>query len=110
MRKRVRKKAVAQAAQHGDEPPGQPHDVVRIFDRSGEVVFERDWGSSRPDAMDHEARIVEDLLRLDVLSFRAKYGIEAPAEDAGQTLERTPERTLEPQPPDTEDPPALGAS
>ena len=82
MRKRRRKKASQAAASLGQPEPEQPHDVVRIYDRSGGVVFSRDWGSSRPEAIAHEARIVEDLLHLDVHSFRSRYGIIAPDADA----------------------------
>jgi hypothetical protein len=89
MRKRQRKKATATAAELGQPAPEPPHDVVRIFDRSGEIVFERDWGTSRPEAMDHEARIVDDLLHLDVLTFRAKYGISSPGGGA-VTLDAQP--------------------
>ena len=31
--------------------------------------------------MAHEARVIEDLLHLDVLTFRAKYGIPTPEEE-----------------------------
>ena len=85
MRKRQRKKASQAAAAIGQPGPEQPHDVVRIFDRAGDVVLERDWGTSRPEAIAHEARIVDDLLHLDVLSFRARYGIESPDADAPAT-------------------------
>jgi len=78
MRKGQRRKATKQAIEHGDPVPLEPHDVVRIYDRAGEVVFEQDWGSNRSDAMAHEARIVEDLLHLDLATFCAKYGIDAP--------------------------------
>ncbi|MGH2725932.1 MAG: hypothetical protein ACRDKS_03045, partial [Actinomycetota bacterium] len=64
------------------------HDVVRILDREGAIVNERDWGQNRDAAAAEEARIVEDLLSLDVVQFRAKYGIVAghtiePVEDDG---------------------------
>ncbi len=78
MRKGPRKKATKQAIEHGEPVPSEPHDVVRIYDREGEVVFSQDWGSNRPDSMAHEARIVDDLLKLDVLIFCAKYGIAEP--------------------------------
>lgn len=80
MRKRQRRKATEAAIQHGDAPPGMPDDVVRIYDRDGEVVFEQGWGDRRADALAHEAQIVDDLLKLDVLVFAAKYGIADPPE------------------------------
>jgi hypothetical protein len=78
MRKRQRKKATEMAIEHGDPVPESPEDVVRILDRAGEVVFERDWGKNRPDAMAQEAQIVSDLLNLEVGVFRSKYGIPQP--------------------------------
>lgn len=75
MRKRQRRKATVQAIQFGDPVPDDPHDVVRIYDRAGTVVFEQDWGTNRAGALAHEARIVEDLLHLDTASFRGRYGI-----------------------------------
>lgn len=78
MSKRKRRRAAAQAAQFGDPTPEEPNDVVRIFDRQGRVVLERDWGRDRPSAMTQEGQIVDDLLRLDVLKFRAKWGIPSP--------------------------------
>jgi hypothetical protein len=75
MRKRQRRKATEMAIEHGDPVPQDPHDVIRIYDRSGEIVFEQDWGTNRAGAMAHEARIIDDLLHLDVASFRARYGI-----------------------------------
>jgi hypothetical protein len=86
MRNRQRKKAIDQAIEHGEPPPELPRDFVRIYDRAGEVVFEQDWGSERSSAMAHEARIIDDLLHLDVLVFCGKYTIEAP-------------KLLEPKPP-----------
>lgn len=78
MRKGQRRKATKLAIEHGDPVPLQPSDVVRIFDRDGEVVLEQNWGDNRSNAMTHEAQIVDDLLHLDVLSFCGKYGIDAP--------------------------------
>jgi len=78
MRSRQRKKATQQAIEHGDPPPELPRDFVRIYNRAGEVVFEQDWGSERSSAMAHEARIIDDLLQLDVLIFCGKYAIEVP--------------------------------
>ncbi len=75
MRKRHRKKLTEQAIQFGDPVPDDPHDVVRIYDRSGAIAFEQDWGTNRSGAMAHEARIIDDLLHLDVVAFRARYGI-----------------------------------
>jgi hypothetical protein len=75
MRKRQRRKATEQAIQFGDPVPDDPHDVVRIYDREGNVAFEQDWGTNRSGALAHEARIVDDLLKLDALQFRARYGI-----------------------------------
>jgi len=78
MRKRQRRKAAEQAIFHGGPVPEPPDDVVRIFDRTGEVVFEREWGADRTQAVAQEAQIIDDLLHLDVLAFRARYGIETP--------------------------------
>jgi len=78
MRSRQRKKATQQAIEHGDPPPELPRDFVRIYNRAGEVVFEQDWGSERSSAMAHEARIIDDLLKLDVLIFCGKYAIDVP--------------------------------
>ena len=75
MRKRVRKKATELAIQFGDPVPDEPHDVVRIYDRSGDIAFEQDWGTNRAGAIAQEARIIDDLLHLDVMAFRARYGI-----------------------------------
>ena len=75
MRKRQRRKATAQAIEFGDPVPDEPHDVVRVYDRGGGIAFEQDWGTNRPGAMAQEARIIDDLLHLDVHSFRARYGI-----------------------------------
>src|SRR5438876_637642 len=75
MRKSARRRATADAIEHGDPVPGEPHDVVRIYDREGNVVYERDWGAGRPNAAAQEGQIVDDLLHLEVNVFRAKYGI-----------------------------------
>lgn len=75
MRKRVRRKATELAIQFGDPVPDEPHDVVRIHDREGAVVFEQDWATNRSGALEQEAQIIDDLLHLDVLSFRGRYGI-----------------------------------
>lgn len=75
MRKRQRRKATEHAIQFGDPVPDDPHDVVRIYDRAGNVAFEQDWGANRPGALAQEAKIVDDLLTLDVMQFRARYGI-----------------------------------
>jgi hypothetical protein len=79
MRKAQRRKATKQAIEHGEPIPLDPSDVVRIYDRDGEVVFEQDWGTNRSSAMAHEAQIVDDLLHLDVFMFCGKYGIITPA-------------------------------
>lgn len=76
--KRKLRKLAEEAARYGDPIPDQAHDVVRIYDREGNVVMERDWGSNRQAALDEEARIVEDLLTLDVVRFRSRYGIVVP--------------------------------
>jgi len=103
MRKGPRKKATKLAIEHGDQVPEPPRDIVRIYNRQGEVVFEHDWGNERSDAMAHEARIIDDLLHLDVMNFCAKYGIDAtdlpapapdtvatdPAEDPAERSEPT---------------------
>ena len=88
MRKRVRKKAVEQAIQFGDPVPDEPHDVVRIYDRAGNIAFEQDWATNRSGAMTQEARIIDDLLHLDVMSFRARYGIAEPDVDESPTRGR----------------------
>ena len=75
MRKRQRKKATELSIQFGDPVPDDPHDVVRIYDRAGAIAFEQDWGTNRSGAMSQEARIIDDLLHLDVVTFRARYGI-----------------------------------
>ena len=80
MRKTQRRKATAQAIQFGDPVPEDPHDVVRIYDRAGAIAFEQDWGTNRSGALALEARIIDDLLHLDVFSFRARYGIEGDTE------------------------------
>lgn len=82
MSKRKRKKAAEQAVKFGDPTPGESHDIIRVFDRDANVVYERDWGRDRPSAMAQEAQIVDDLLRMDVNLFRAKWGIalRAPAD------------------------------
>jgi hypothetical protein len=87
MRKRVRRKATELAIQFGDPVPDEPHDVVRIYDRAGVVVFEQDWATNRAGALEQEARIIDDLLKLDVLSFRGRYGISA------ETAAAPPRRT-----------------
>lgn len=79
MSKRKRKKAAEQAVKFGDPTPEEPHDIIRMFDRDGTVVYERDWGRDRPSAMAQEAQIVDDLLRMNVNLFRAKWGIPLPA-------------------------------
>ena len=91
MRKRQRKKATEVALQFGDPVPDDPHDVVRIYDRAGEIAFEQDWGTNRSGALAQEARIIDDLLHLDVFSFRARYGI------AGDTEEPPPEKPARPR-------------
>lgn len=78
MRKRSRKKATEHAIQHGDPVPELPQDVVRIYDRDGELVYEQNWGDRRSEAMAHEAQIVDDLLKLDIIRFAGKYGIVLP--------------------------------
>ncbi|MFY9585864.1 MAG: hypothetical protein WAT66_00255 [Actinomycetota bacterium] len=83
MRKRQRRKATEVAIQYGDPVPDDPNDVVRIYDRSGAIAFEQDWGTNRAGAMTQEARVIDDLLHLDVFSFRTRYGI------AGDTEEPT---------------------
>jgi hypothetical protein len=76
--KRKRLLAKAREADLTPEPPGPANDVIRIFDRSGEVVAERLWGEDRSGALDDEHQIVSDLLAMDVFAFRAKYGIASP--------------------------------
>jgi hypothetical protein len=78
MRERQRRKATEAAIEHGDPVPDLPNDVVRIYDREGEMVYEQIWGNRRSEAMAHEAQIVDDLLKLDVVRFAAKYGIADP--------------------------------
>lgn len=99
MRKRQRRKATEQAIQQGDTPPGPPQDVVRIYDREGEVVFEQQWGDRRSDALAHEAQIVDDLLHLDVLVFAAKYSItdlpDIPVEPEPEKDAETPAEALD---------------
>ncbi|HJR18281.1 MAG TPA: hypothetical protein VJ922_01045 [Actinomycetota bacterium] len=73
--KRKLRRIAQEAAKHGDPVPEESHDVVRIVDREGVVVMERDWGHNRQAAIEEEARIVEDLLHLDVARFRTRYGI-----------------------------------
>jgi hypothetical protein len=90
MRSRQRKKATEQAIEHGDPPPELPRDFVRIYDRSGEVVFEQDWGSERSSAMAQEARIIDDLLHLDVVVFCGKYAIDVPEVPAPAPPESPP--------------------
>ena len=88
MRKRQRRKATEQAISHGDPVPEVNDDVVRIIDRDGGVVFEQEWGANRSGAMAQEGQIIDDLLKMDVVVFRSKYGIPqsdviGPAPDAG---------------------------
>lgn len=82
--KRKMRKIAEVAARHGDPVPEESNDVIRVIDREGVVVLERDFGRNRDAAIDEEARIVEDLLKLDVARFRTRYGItveaDAPAE------------------------------
>lgn len=73
--RRKLRRIAEQAAKYGDPIPTQSHDVVRILDREGVIVMERDWGGNRDAAIEEEARIVDDLLYLEVVQFRAKYGI-----------------------------------
>lgn len=75
--------------------PVESHDVIRIYDRAGTVVFERDWGGNRPAALQEEARIVDDLLRLDLLSFRARYLLSMEDPPAGFSPESGPEGNAE---------------
>lgn len=49
-------------------------DLVRIFDREGNVVWHREF-HRRPDGVRREHQILDDLLTLDVAGFRRKYGI-----------------------------------
>lgn len=55
-------------------PARSAHDLVRIFNRAGAVVFEREWSDRRGGAR-QENDIIEDLLHLEVGAFRAKWGI-----------------------------------
>jgi len=89
MRKRQRRKATEMAITLGDPVPDEPHDVVRVYDRSGAVVFEQDWGTNRSGAMAQEARIIDDLLHLDVFSFRGRYGIAEPEAAPASRRSRT---------------------
>jgi hypothetical protein len=91
MRKRVRKKATELAIQFGEPVPDEPHDVVRIYDRGGAVAFEQDWATNRAGAIAQEARIIDDLLHLDVFTFRARYGI------AGDEAESRPAKATRPR-------------
>jgi hypothetical protein len=95
MSRRKRRRATELAARFGDPVPEEPHDVVRILDREGRVVFEHHWGRDRPGAAAMEARIVDDLLRLDVRSFRARWAIPPPEEaeerGAGPPPDRPPD-------------------
>ena len=97
MRKRQRKKATEQAISHGDPVPEMNHDVVRILDRDGAAVFEQDWGENRSGAMAQESQIVDDLLKMDVVVFRSKYGIaqsgDDVAGDASPTATQQPPHT-----------------
>jgi hypothetical protein len=95
MRSRQRRKATELAIEHGEAPPELPRDFVRIYDRAGEVVFQQDWGSERSSAMAHEARIIDDLLHLDVVVFCGKYAIEMP-----ELLEPAPPATSAEIPPE----------
>ncbi len=73
--RRKLRRIAEQAARFGDPLPQEAHDVVRVYDRDGAIVMQRDWGQNRDAAIAAEAGIVEDLLHLDVVRFRAKYGI-----------------------------------
>lgn len=73
--RRKLRRIAEQAAELGFPIPEESHDVVRILDREGRIVMERDWGANRQAAVEEEARIVEDLLHLNVIHFRARYGI-----------------------------------
>ena len=81
--KRKLRKIAQDAAKHGDPVPEQSNDVIRILDRDGVVVMERDFGKNREAAIQEETRIVEDLLDLDVARFRTRYGITAGVAAAG---------------------------
>jgi hypothetical protein len=108
MRSRQRRKATELAIEHGDPPPELPRDFVRIYNRAGEVVFEQDWGSERSSAMAHEARIIDDLLHLDVVVFCGKYAIDVP-----ELLEPAPSQTspeIAQEPGDAAEPEAPGRS
>jgi hypothetical protein len=76
---RRRRRARGSSGDPDPFPDVEPSDVLRLYDRSGRVVFERDWGSDRAGAGAQEARIVEDLLHLDIVAFRFRYDIEDPA-------------------------------
>jgi len=91
MRRRQRKKATDLAIQFGDPVPDDPHDVVRVYARDGAIAFEQDWGTNRSGAMAQEARIIDDLLHLDVVAFRARYGI------AGAEVALPPKKTPRPR-------------
>lgn len=84
--KRKLKRIAQDAAKHGDPVPEESRDVVRIVDREGFVVMERDWGHNRQAAVEEEARIVEDLLNLDVARFRTRYGIGIEVGDVADDL------------------------
>ncbi len=81
--KRKLRKIAQEAVKHGDPVPEPSNDVVRILDREAVVVLERDFGKNREAAIQEEARIVEDLLNLDVARFRTRYGITVGVEGAG---------------------------
>lgn len=84
--KRKFKRIAEEAARYGDPAPERSRDIVRIYDREGNVVFERDWGENRSAALEQEATIVEDLLRLSLVSFRARYGIPLAGPAGGEAL------------------------
>jgi D-3-phosphoglycerate dehydrogenase / 2-oxoglutarate reductase len=56
---------------------------LRILDRDGLVVWEQSGDLTTIER--HETQIVEDLLKLDVTVFRAKWGIHLGAPQAGLT-------------------------
>lgn len=62
----------------------EARDILRIFDREGNVVLEREWLDRRA-GQKQEAEIVDDLLHLDVSAFRAKWGIAPPGEGPTQS-------------------------
>lgn len=88
--KRKLKRIAEDALRHGGPAPEEAHDVIRIYDREGNVVWEKDWGNNREAAIADEARIVEDLLALDVVAFRARHGVPLPTAEGNDAAPSQP--------------------